>query len=1167
MRIKHLDLKAFGPFTDRAIEFASAQPGFHIIYGANEAGKSSSLRALKALLYGFPERTSDNFIHANDQLFVGGCLQSDDGRELTLYRRKKRKADLLDSEGNPLSSTALSNLLNGIESPLFESLYGIDHKTLIAGGEDILAQKGEAGQALFSAGMGIASLKKIMDSLEEEANDLFKDRGSKQKISQALREYKELKKELKNAVLLPGKWREHKKSHDDVVAHHADLEKESQSKSSEVSLLARLNKAIPELAKLENLEAQQRELGEVVLLPADFSEKVREVQQGMRETKLQIAKDQASLEKLQKKKEEIPLRMEILDHAESIEDLHQRLDRYRKDQRDRIKLDGERTASRRDAGALLEEVKSGLPLSEADSLRPLLVRKKTVQKLSSSYEAFNQKTVSARKAKEEAENELMITSEALKKCPTPRESDGLDKAITLARKAGDIDAHIAETATEVTAGYARSQAELKALGLWSGSLEELLVLPLPLVETVRMHEKYFDDLEKERAQQKKDLNRAHDDLRAADTEMKEIAYGGEVPTEQELEVSRHKRQKGWELLKRKWFEGEDISREREEYAPGKKLHIAYEKHVTQSDLVADRLRREAERVTKTASLQARSESAKEAIAELLRQQSDLHAREEGLRAQWHKVWEASGITPLSPAEMRAWLTDIDTIRFKVSEIRAKDKEREQKEKQRQHYCESLSAEINKAGEKFEYSDQALASVLVVAESLAEDIKKDRGEMEKLVDKKKLATTALKKAEKEQKEAHAEIMEWRQQWNEVLSVLGYSDVISTAEALDIIDTLSECFKKLEKAKEFQSRIDGIDRDVGSFTDDVQNVVGRAAADLEGLLPDQAVLELQSRHKKAQQDVDRLNELGGAIEGLVDEIDSGEKARQSLDAQMAEFFEIVQCENVSELTDCIARSEEYQRLNEKISEAESTLAKMSEGISRQEIKRQAGEIDVDEIPGRIEVLYREINEDLSPRIQEALKQIGQEKQVLKLMDGRGKAAEIAEKMEQLAAKIHFLVDQYTKIKLASKVLRDEIERYREEHQDPILKIASKSFEKLTLGSFSGLRTDVDDNGNPMLVGVRPDGARVSVNGMSDGTCDQLYLALRLATLESRLELHESMPFIVDDILINFDDERSIATLSMLAELSDKNQVILFTHHGRVIEEARKLQTESEIVVHEL
>ena len=66
VKILRLDLKAFGPFTGQILEFTSQDPGIHIIYGANEAGKSSSLRALKALLYGFPERTSDNFVHPND---------------------------------------------------------------------------------------------------------------------------------------------------------------------------------------------------------------------------------------------------------------------------------------------------------------------------------------------------------------------------------------------------------------------------------------------------------------------------------------------------------------------------------------------------------------------------------------------------------------------------------------------------------------------------------------------------------------------------------------------------------------------------------------------------------------------------------------------------------------------------------------------------------------------------------------------------------------------------------------------------------------------------------------------------------------------------------------------------------------------------------------------
>jgi uncharacterized protein YhaN len=60
---------------------------------------------------------------------------------------------------------------------------------------------------------------------------------------------------------------------------------------------------------------------------------------------------------------------------------------------------------------------------------------------------------------------------------------------------------------------------------------------------------------------------------------------------------------------------------------------------------------------------------------------------------------------------------------------------------------------------------------------------------------------------------------------------------------------------------------------------------------------------------------------------------------------------------------------------------------------------------------------------------------------------------------------------------------------------------------------------------------------------------------------------MPFIVDDILINFDDDRSCATLRVLADLSKKNQVILFTHHRQIVEAARTIQAEGCIHIHEL
>ncbi|MBW2569065.1 MAG: hypothetical protein JRE47_06755 [Deltaproteobacteria bacterium] len=56
-------------------------------------------------------------------------------------------------------------------------------------------------------------------------------------------------------------------------------------------------------------------------------------------------------------------------------------------------------------------------------------------------------------------------------------------------------------------------------------------------------------------------------------------------------------------------------------------------------------------------------------------------------------------------------------------------------------------------------------------------------------------------------------------------------------------------------------------------------------------------------------------------------------------------------------------------------------------------------------------------------------------------------------------------------------------------------------------------------------------------------------------------------MDDILINFDDDRSKATLTVLADLSKKNQVILFTHHRQIVEEANSIKGKRAIQIHEL
>jgi uncharacterized protein YhaN len=90
---------------------------------------------------------------------------------------------------------------------------------------------------------------------------------------------------------------------------------------------------------------------------------------------------------------------------------------------------------------------------------------------------------------------------------------------------------------------------------------------------------------------------------------------------------------------------------------------------------------------------------------------------------------------------------------------------------------------------------------------------------------------------------------------------------------------------------------------------------------------------------------------------------------------------------------------------------------------------------------------------------------------------------------------------------------------------------------------------------------------VEGMSEGTRDQLYLALRLAALERHLEEHEPMPLILDDLLITFDNDRTKAILPQLADLSKRTQIFLFTHHEHLVDLCREALGEDAFQLHNL
>ena len=68
------------------------------------------------------------------------------------------------------------------------------------------------------------------------------------------------------------------------------------------------------------------------------------------------------------------------------------------------------------------------------------------------------------------------------------------------------------------------------------------------------------------------------------------------------------------------------------------------------------------------------------------------------------------------------------------------------------------------------------------------------------------------------------------------------------------------------------------------------------------------------------------------------------------------------------------------------------------------------------------------------------------------------------------------------------------------------------------------------------------------LSQGTVDQLYLAVRLAVCELALPAEDPSPLVLDDALTDFDDGRMALALDFLKDLARERQILLFTCHGR-------------------
>ena len=1165
MRISTLRLLAYGHFTDEELDL-SAAGSLQLVHGPNEAGKSTALRAITGLLFGIPERTSDAHVHAMNKLRIGARLVSGD-EVFEVVRKKGRKNTLLGVDGQPLDEGQLKRALAGVSEAIFRNMFGLDHVSLREGARTLLAGEGGLGESLFDAG-GARGIGTVLAGLRDDAAAIFKPRGKTQDLNLAIEAHEEAKKAIKLKGTEPRGWAEQKKALEAAVDERAARASTQQQLATEQNRLHRALRVMPLLSRRRQLVARREALGSLPRLPDDAVALRSDAEQRLRE----CARDRQRLEgEIARLREQLA----AIDEPGSLAALDEELVATLQDQGAVLRkaaLDLPRRRERlAELEAQIERQARELGRDPDDTHGSLRVDKPTLARI----EALADRHGRLAAAAEASERALGVRRRRLADLGDRDGASGkdvdleeasaelLEAAVARATRVGDLDTAVARAAEQrkhAADGVARGLARLGIPGRGApGHLEQALALALPASAWVVEQQEIDASHDAAAGALASRLAQLQATAAKLDDATAELKLGGEVPSEEELAAARRERGGTW-LQARAAAAGEGG-------LSGAVLD-EHERLSERADELADRLRSEASRVERHLRLRLDRSRLEEERARLTAEEAELKQSRQEAQARWQARLAEAGLEPTGPAEMLALLERQAELRDRAEALAAAELEERSLLAQREQLRETLTAALASASSaeaEVGAASDLLAPVVDRASLRLQTWRRRRGERERLLQTIADAEADLAGASADHEAASQALARWREGWAAEMPKLGMSAEASVDEVKVVLVGLRELSAELHKADDLRRRIEAMERDAKAFADLLRPICEIHAPDLGARGALDAAGELLHRAERARTALSRRGDLTREVEGRMAELDGVELSRQQAEAVLADLFAIAGVSDVSGLTEVETRWGDLMEIERQLRETDASL--LEEGATVDELEDLTRDLDLDGVRARLTQIELEL-EDVAQDLTDLDQRIGSTQRGLEESFAEREGAHMAANDQQAClARIRRLSERYAKLTLAAAVLEREIERYRERNQGPVITRASELFPVLSLGEYTQVRVSFDASDEPELRCVGVDGADVGVDGLSDGARDQLYLALRLASLERYAEQRELLPFIADDILVHFDEERASAALRVLAEFASVTQVLMFTHHARHVELAREVVPADRLVVHQL
>ncbi|UVC12208.1 AAA family ATPase (plasmid) [Rhizobium sp. TH2] len=1156
MRLSRLDLVRYGKFTDHSIDFGVPRPGtpdLHIVYGLNEAGKSTAFAAYLDLLYDIGQVSNYNFLHPYNTMKVGARLEFD-GEEHELARLKLRAGSLVDDRGQSVNEALLAGALGGIGREAYRTMFSLDDQSLKEGGNAIIQSKGELGELLFSASSGLAGLSRSLAAAADEAGTIYKKRSSNTKLAELKRTLESLRAERNAIDTLASAYSTLKLTHEQADAAYGATARELAEAKTRHQELSRLLSALPLALELARLRAEAAEMGDPPRPPAEWFALLPQLLRD--ETRLQALLESAnrSTQQLADEIEAIAIDEKMLSIATHMDGLDQGRVRF-------LAAEGD-LPKRKLALAEQEGILSRLltDLEQADHAAPEMLLLPAsligiIRDLIERRSGIEAERVAARRELVRIRESL----ERLDKEAADRDTAGISDPAHLARigtalnrlTGSDLAMRLAVEERTLTQKNRDQESRFAELAPWTGDAGALRLIASAEPRQIETWRNQANAVGKRVSDHEARLRDLGTEQALVKARIAVVVAGGPID-DAEAGRLRAERDAAWQAhaatldaATARTFEAwmrqdDDLSSSRLSRAQ----ELAELRHFRQTEAAT-----EAE-IERQRELLAEARAEHDALADRVSGLLPAPLEPEGGALECVAALEAWSVR--RSAALAAW-RDLQQAEAAVGSLRS----------ELANHGVALATSLAEA--EIDVEDQLPVDGLVrVASDVLAASKVDRAAWqahEKMVAD---LTRDLAERERDQREAEDAVAAWDREWTGALSQTWLADKIgSIAGVRAILTALGTLPAILKERQDLAQRIAAMERDREQFRTEVASLLvecGHMQSVGDALASANALAERHEIAKRsAQLRADRQADLEKQLDrrrGLEDEL-VVHNARKN---ELTNYFG---AETLAAVETFLSQAKERDRLEERVATLRGQIADALRVAGFEEAEERLSAVEADALERDAMELGARI-EDLTENAKLLYSEMSLARQKLEAVGGDDAVARIEAKRRTIFLEIEELAMRHLTLRAGTLAAEQALHIYREKHRSSMMNRASEAFRLITGGSYSGLATQPDKD-KEILIGLSRDGGSKLADAMSTGTQFQLYLALRLAGYEEFAALRPPVPFVADDIMESFDNPRSEEVFRLLGEMAKVGQVIYLTHHWHLCEIARSVVPN--VVIHRL